>query len=38
MKPVALVGGLLIVAGVVIGNLPAPGRGTASSLPPTDIQ
>jgi drug/metabolite transporter (DMT)-like permease len=30
MKPVALVGGLLIVAGVVIGNLPATRRNVPS--------
>jgi drug/metabolite transporter (DMT)-like permease len=32
MKPVALVGGLLIVAGVVIGNLPATRRNVPSVL------
>jgi drug/metabolite transporter (DMT)-like permease len=32
MKPVALVGGLLIVAGVVIGNLPSTRRNAPSAL------
>ena len=38
MKPVALVGGLLIVAGVVVGNLPTPGHSTASTLPSVEVQ
>ena len=38
MKPVALAGGLLIVAGVVIGNLPATRRKTVSTLPSTHSQ
>jgi drug/metabolite transporter (DMT)-like permease len=36
MKPVALAGGLLIVAGVIIGNLPArTGRGKSAGAPVT---
>jgi drug/metabolite transporter (DMT)-like permease len=38
MKPVALAGGLLIVAGVVIGNLPTTKRNVPSTLPSTTGQ
>jgi drug/metabolite transporter (DMT)-like permease len=38
MKLVALAGGILIVAGVVIGNLPATRRKTVSTLPSTHSQ
>jgi drug/metabolite transporter (DMT)-like permease len=38
MKPVALAGGLLIVAGVIIGNLPTPGHRTAPTLPSVEVQ
>jgi drug/metabolite transporter (DMT)-like permease len=38
MKPVALAGGFLIVAGVVIGNLPTTKRNVPSTLPSTNSQ
>jgi drug/metabolite transporter (DMT)-like permease len=38
MKFVALAGGLLIVAGVVIGNLPTTKRNVSSTLPSTNSQ
>jgi len=38
MKPVALIGGILIVAGVVIGNLPSTKHNVPSTLPSTTAQ
>jgi drug/metabolite transporter (DMT)-like permease len=38
MKPVALAGGLLIVTGVVVGNLPTPKLNVPSTLPSTTGQ
>jgi len=38
MKLVALAGGLLIVAGVLIGNLPTTRRNIPSTLPSTNSQ
>jgi drug/metabolite transporter (DMT)-like permease len=38
MKPVALAGGFLIVAGVVIGNLPTTRREVPSTLPSANSQ